>query len=632
MSDGDIFQNVRYFAKQRRYDVAQQWMNILSAPKRRHLTSMFDRPIIMDSLDRLLCYPGLWAGLQLGNWAKHLAAHVDDCIVNYLGYINSSYERIFFGHEDLKHLLDESTVYQLQNLTPAWGKGDRIYIQEAFRQRLIFTSIQSEEILKKLEQNILSFKGIIPSIQTFHQNMKYLTIGIKILEKFIEVKPPVAKKSDITKTKPSLFVNLSRDWFVDKAAESLQVDHEKFIAPKKRHVNLSFAQLLVAALRYFPLLSTEATLQDVGGDGEAPLVSSDYIKLLCKTAKQLGFDNEKIRRQAGDMRINYRQYEKPFARMRWRSGKPPFHSFALLYDQSFALRLFGKPFNPSIFPSTLCIQSDILRAFFNMQGEIEALDVETTGVPDLDVTMDDVEEVVEPGLSFGIRRTVPRHMRSTRTDPVARKTRHQQTKIAPEAVAKRVQTNRQKTAQLNRIDPMDTDTVKDIEQTNKDPQRQQDAIEETRLLEATIPKKVRPLDLDDDDDDGDATAIIRKKPDPHPAKKIKSHTSGPIELNLNTERNFNFGQIVNRFEGSPPTEALGPPINNPIEARMQTASTEQITSTEPTIQAALNTENASQEIRRPAVESFVSQEGDLDIPPIKTNGIEPLGYEEEEQY
>ncbi|PKK42011.1 hypothetical protein CI102_12847, partial [Trichoderma harzianum] len=373
MSDGDIFQNVRYFAKQRRYDVAQQWINILSAPKRRHLTSMFNRPIIMDSLDRLLCYPGLWAGLQLGNWAKHLAAHVDDCIVNYLGHINSSYERIFFGHEDLKHLLDESTVYQLQNLTPAWCKGDRIYIQEAFRQRLIFTTIQSEEVLKQLEQNILSFTGIIPSIQTFHQNMKYLTIGVKILEKFIEVKPSVVNKGDITKTKPSLFVNLSRDWFVDKAAESLQVDHEKFIAPKKRHVNLSFAQLLVAALRYFPLLSIEATLQDVGGDGEAPLVSSDYIKLLCKTAKQLGFDNEKIRKQTGEIRINYRQYKKPFARMRWRSGKPPFNSFALLYNQSFALSLFGKPFEPSIFPSTLCIQSDILRAFFSLQGEIEAL-------------------------------------------------------------------------------------------------------------------------------------------------------------------------------------------------------------------------------------------------------------------
>ncbi|PTB49512.1 hypothetical protein M431DRAFT_55278, partial [Trichoderma harzianum CBS 226.95] len=364
ISDGDIFQNVRYFATQRRYDIAQQWINILSAPKRRHLTFIFDRPVIMDSLDRLLCYPGLWAGLQLGNWAKHLAAHVDKCIVNYLEYINSSYERIFSGHEESKHLLDESTVYQLQNLTPAWCNNDRLYIQEAFRKKIIFKSIESEEILTRLEQNLLSFPGIIPSIQTFHQNMKYLTIGVKILEKYVEVKPPAGKKSDITRTKPDLFDNLSRDWFVDKAAKSLQTDHEKFIAPAVVNAHGSVAQLLVAALRYFPLLSSEGPLQDFRGECEAPLVSSDYIKLLCQTASQLGFDNEKIRKHAGDVQIDYRQYEKPFARMRWRSGKPPFYSFTLLYNQSFMLRLFGKPFGPSTVPSPLCIQSNILRSFF----------------------------------------------------------------------------------------------------------------------------------------------------------------------------------------------------------------------------------------------------------------------------
>ncbi|KAL5082930.1 hypothetical protein CI102_12848 [Trichoderma harzianum] len=228
--------------------------------------------------------------------------------------------------------------------------------------------------------------------------------------------------------------------------------------------------------------------------------------------------------------------------------------------------------------------------------------------------MDDLEEVAEPGISMGVRRTAPRHMRNTKADPVARKTRPQQPKVGPKTFRKRVQPNRQ----LNPTNRMDTDTVEEMEETNEESQFQQDAIEETRLPEATIPKKVRPLALDDDDDDGDVTAIIRKKPDPHPAKKIKSHASEPIELN------FNFGQTVNTFEGSPPTEALGPPINNPVEARTQTTSTEQTT------QAAINTENTSQETRGPAVESFVSREGSPDIPHIRTNRIEPLVPEEED--
>ncbi|KAL7908048.1 hypothetical protein GGI35DRAFT_486182 [Trichoderma velutinum] len=252
--------------------------------------------------------------------------------------------------------------------------------------------------------------------------------------------------------------------------------------------------------------------------------------------------------------------------------------------------------------------------------------------------MDDVEEVAESGMSLGVRSTVPRHMRNAQNDTVARRTRPQQTKLGPKTFGKSGQPKSRKATRLNPTDPMDEDT--DEETRLPVP---------TRLPEPTIPK-VRPLGLDDDDDDGDVTAIIRKKPNLHPAKKVKmieenDHRSGPIELNLDTGNNFGFGQTVDTFQSSPPTETSRMPLDNqrvltntfegipqPSFGLNPTEVPKQTTSTEHTTQVPINTENISQERSRPAAESVVSREGSPDIPQIRTNGIEPLMVEGDDEY
>ncbi|RFU73351.1 cyclohexanone monooxygenase [Trichoderma arundinaceum] len=102
-------------------------------------------------------------------------------------------------------------------------------------------------------------------------------------------------RCDITR-KPSLIDNLKKDWVSTKA--TIQTDHEEFITTSETSAELSFMQLLIAALRYFPLLSAEATLQDFDGEWEAPAVNDDYCKFLCQTALRLGFDNEKVQKNA----------------------------------------------------------------------------------------------------------------------------------------------------------------------------------------------------------------------------------------------------------------------------------------------------------------------------------------------
>ncbi|KAL7903762.1 hypothetical protein GGI35DRAFT_485083 [Trichoderma velutinum] len=258
--------------------------------------------------------------------------------------------------------------------------------------------------------------------------------------------------------------------------------------------------------------------------------------------------------------------------------------------------------------------------------------------------MDDVEEVVQPGMSLNAQKMAAQQRQRARRGAKAqtKTTGRQGQRTVNSGVRKRRRAHEkrqfdQNTVQLDQTDPMDEyedtdeemeaiDQMDQIDQTAQEPQLQQDAIEETPLPEAAIPR-IRPLNLDDDDDDGDNSAIIRKR----------SNISSPRRLRNNIEnsrgsrragfhpytKETSSTQTANRSRSNLP---LKTPINNPTKAQMQT------TDTEHTTQTAINTENISQETHRPAVESVISREGSPDIPQIRSNRIEPLGVEEESEY
>ncbi|PTB34937.1 hypothetical protein M441DRAFT_154567, partial [Trichoderma asperellum CBS 433.97] len=380
LSDGEIFQTIRYFVHQKKFDIAQEWMNALSAPKKHHLNLMLGRPAIISAMDELLPFPGLWDGLQLGNWAKHLAAHADDLIINYLKRIKRVYSRIFQGHESLMYLLDKDTVLRLQYRSLKWSMRDQKIVHSMFRKGTIFTKISSDKIRDDLMNNVLSIPDVIPSIATFHANMKYITIGAKILEKYIEVKPKNyrSQRHSITRSKSSLYDNLTMHWTSNR--KSIQISHEEFVpmGETQNASKLCFLQLLMAALRYFPHLSSESPLLDKGG-GWVGITPDDHFRaLLCKTAWHLGYDNEKIRRGA-EFSLSPLSYKKVSRLEIWRGGKPPFQVFELLADASFLPQLYSAQLQKEVnFPSPLHIQGDMLSAFFGAFEDLTALIVQAS--------------------------------------------------------------------------------------------------------------------------------------------------------------------------------------------------------------------------------------------------------------
>ncbi|RKK69826.1 hypothetical protein BFJ69_g12403 [Fusarium oxysporum] len=337
---------------------------------------VFHRDAIWSAMRQVAVFPGLWHDIKLGNWAKHLAAHIDEQIMTYWRHIYRVWNDVVFNGVDpsLRQCLDASSARFLQFMAPAWSKKDQEAIREKMKNGTLFCNISSEEDRSKLLRNILAFEGVIPSILTFHENMRYLTIGAKILERYIEVKRPTEKAKPALaplKTPESLLSNLAQDWGqqlpVLNLVECTEGRYQSMHTPLQPLG--AFVQLMLAALRSFPLLSSETPLQDIKGIGMTAFADAKSRSHLCKMASSVGFWNKKIEkglalpdqdvpREIPDM-IMFQTEQV------WRGGLPTISVFSELRTKSFlpTLALAAKNVKGKE-PSAALIQFDFVCAFF----------------------------------------------------------------------------------------------------------------------------------------------------------------------------------------------------------------------------------------------------------------------------
>ena len=376
VSDGIVFQNVRYYMaaswKTNRVSVAQAWMDKLSGPKRKILASLLKHSDVVSAMDSMLCLPGYWEGHQLGNWAKHLAARIDPLIINYWTHIKNVAMKIMAGCEDKLHLFDANTIAKLEYRAPSWNSEDRALICELFDNGTLFPGIRSNSVRDRLKDNILSLDVSIPTIKTFHENMKYLTIGAKILEKYIEDRARESRTGTIVPIRSGLIDNLKNDW--DSQNASMEVGHERMVWLSQPSADNAVIQAFIAALRYFPYLSPEAPLRDK--DKRVWMAGSfdnAVLGRLCITLKELGFGNKNIEKGCLERPDNKNvSYVQPNRRRDWRSGKPCLAGYYILLESSFFPQLFSETTDSSISPE-IRVQGDILQAFFGGKPTVPCL-------------------------------------------------------------------------------------------------------------------------------------------------------------------------------------------------------------------------------------------------------------------
>ncbi|RSL64913.1 hypothetical protein CEP53_003874 [Fusarium sp. AF-6] len=317
--------------------------------------------------------PGLWEDIKLGNWAKHLAAHVDELIVVYWrDHMRKIWDGIFEGLEDQERYLDSYTARFVQFKSPARSQTDRRAIRDEMAKGSLFPNISDQAQRDKLLDNIVKIKAVIPSILTFHENMRYLTMGAKILANHIEVKRRKRRRGKLStfpRPPESLVENLGRDWrWVGNYAEVREGHYLTIHEPLD--AKGAFVQLILMALRLFPFLGSVSPLQDVKGRGMDAFIDDSYKRRLCVGALCLGYRNWKI---LEGIQLSSSEVPRTIPKGHplldtmsgWRGGMPTISVFQKLRECSFLPSLEEAAQEPAESePDPLLVKADFVHAFF----------------------------------------------------------------------------------------------------------------------------------------------------------------------------------------------------------------------------------------------------------------------------
>ncbi|OJD10410.1 hypothetical protein AJ78_08568 [Emergomyces pasteurianus Ep9510] len=88
---------------------------------------------------------------------------------------------------DAPGMLNATTVKLLQSHAFTMSTKDAEYINKIFADRLIFTDVD-DDIQKNFRARVLCIEYIIPSLHTFHEDIKYLKSMTKLVRTLLTLK------------------------------------------------------------------------------------------------------------------------------------------------------------------------------------------------------------------------------------------------------------------------------------------------------------------------------------------------------------------------------------------------------------------------------------------------------------
>ncbi|KAF4331949.1 hypothetical protein FBEOM_14269 [Fusarium beomiforme] len=370
-SDAEIYRLLRKYKKQNDKLRFKERLNRLSAPKQISVKGFLKRELLVQDLDALLKFPGVVAGLQFGNVHKHLALHIDENISRFLQYILHVWNFITNDDPRINSAVDIQTVRSLQFRAPITSYSDRIAIHRMFNEGLLFEGLKDLDLREQVRRRVLSVQVIIPSMETFHENMKYISIGAKILRKYL-METPIPVPGEPRQPKLTIFESLASCWSAE--IRSIEVnDGEMSTSPEPPTAWFAYETVFLAALREFARLSSEHPRQDVRGETMPAFAEASRIASLGQLAHRLGFNNSKIQdilaNTHGHPTISSYQC-KDGRPADWRAGIPFTKSYSQLRVHAF-IPMLDSPVSKGDDVSPLFVIRDLFNAFFRGSMSIE---------------------------------------------------------------------------------------------------------------------------------------------------------------------------------------------------------------------------------------------------------------------
>lgn len=366
-TDGEILLQVREYEDCGSYDLADDWRCRLSKSKRVGLRAIELRHDLLSKLCQLRVFPGLWAGLELGNIQKHLSLHATEEMLCYLQHIHDIWHRITLGNPVVQQATDTVTVQALQLRAPMASTKDAEAVQSLMRSKVLFRRIASEELRATLQDNLRSIEHLIPSIKTFHENMKYLSVCMVILKKHV---------LGCTKNR-TVYQEISGMWRPAGRCRFEVADGDFREISQPYTVKVAYQQLILSALRRFPSISSFAPRCEHGEEARYDCVDHTHLARFLHCAQMLGFNSERV--QQGLCRENSQGYPRPEshymasnatgneileeAAVERRCGRPFTRSFQYFRTRLYIPELLRADVEGS-YPSTMFVQKDCMHAFF----------------------------------------------------------------------------------------------------------------------------------------------------------------------------------------------------------------------------------------------------------------------------
>ncbi|KDN70497.1 hypothetical protein CSUB01_07942 [Colletotrichum sublineola] len=415
-SDGDIYRELRGEQLANQLRTTQELQVQLSPCKEKILNQLLKRrppdpnsESIIDVLDSLIPYPGLWEGLQIANWHRHLALHCDEQIIHFLkNRLRSTYEHIVKGVPDAQQYVDVPTVRCLALRCPS-SKIDAAFIKKKMENRELFRGVTDAASRRQILENILSINIIIPSLKTFHENMKYFAIGAKIIRQHI-MPDEHDPKSDL----PTLPQRLP---WSQPSQPTIEAANGRFLQLQALDSGLALKALFQVALTSFPYLSNDRPKQDARGEAMAAGVDAGFVYLLQRRARRLGFSSPKIESGlAGKQPVCRVLFDVPDRQVdsKWKCGKPGLRAFLLLQERAFLPDLISV--NGADGLVLLFVFRDFMDAFFGC-GDAFMADGPASEQPTADVSMVDTDTPTSTITRRSQLRTAPRRDQRRRWQP-----------------------------------------------------------------------------------------------------------------------------------------------------------------------------------------------------------------------
>lgn len=108
-------------------------------------------------------------------------------MANYLSHISKVWTRILTCRNVTLPFsaVDTITVESLESLAPKHSSIDKAYVLDLFKRNIIFPSQLDSGIRQELAENVCAFEGLIPSLWTFFETLKYIEPICEILKKLV---------------------------------------------------------------------------------------------------------------------------------------------------------------------------------------------------------------------------------------------------------------------------------------------------------------------------------------------------------------------------------------------------------------------------------------------------------------